>query len=366
MKPGRFSAIISTTLFLLVALCGCPTRPSVGTQPQTSAPNVDSGNVIVEDVHFRHGDNLLRGSLFRPSDNGPHPAVVLVLGSGEQTRAYGGVGLALGEAFASWGFATLSWDKPGVGQSTGDFNAQTLPDRADEVLAAVHFLQERSDIRRDRIGLWGHSQGGMVAPLAAARSADVAFIIEVSGWQGPAWQQDRVRVESQLRADGFSEADIKAGGSFAARRMELIRGTAGFEVLDREQEAVLGRPWFEYVHRCDRVLFESARRAVEFDSGPSWEKVHCPVLVIYGDKDTLSGPPDELIAIIRRGLSKAGNEDVTVRIFPDADHGLCKTRTGGPKEEAGRGKGGSKSKGPDFVPGYVDAMTGWLETRYTK
>jgi pimeloyl-ACP methyl ester carboxylesterase len=206
----------------------------------------------------------------------------------------------------------------------------------------------------------------MVAPLAAARSADVAFIIEVSGWQGPAWQQDRVRVESQLRADGFAEADIMAAGSFAARRMELIRGTTGFEVLDREQEAVRELPWFGYVRRCDRVLFESARRAVEFDSGPCWEKVHCPVLVIYGDKDTLSGPPNELIAIILRGLTKAGNEDVTVNIFPDADHGLCKTRTGGPKEEGERAKGRIEGQPPDFVPRYVETMTGWLDTRFTK
>jgi pimeloyl-ACP methyl ester carboxylesterase len=108
--------------------------------------------VIVEDVHFRHGDDLLAGSLFRPEAPGPHPAVALVLGSGAQDRAYGGTGTALGRHFARHGFACLAWDKPGVGQSTGDYTAQTFRDRADEALAAVHFLRERADVfpRRDR------------------------------------------------------------------------------------------------------------------------------------------------------------------------------------------------------------------------
>ncbi len=82
--------------------------------------------------------------------------------------------------------------------STGDFNAQTFHDRAAETLATVDFLRARDDIRPDRVGLWGHSQGGMVAPLAAAISDKVAFIIEVSGWQGPAWQQDQTRVEAEM------------------------------------------------------------------------------------------------------------------------------------------------------------------------
>ena len=86
-----------------------------------------------------------------------------------------------------------------------------------------------------------------------------------------------------------------------------------------------------YAGRCDRPLFYSARRMVEYDPGPAWEKVRCPVLAIYGEKDT-SLPANESLPIIRRGLDRAGNRDVTIKVFPRADHGLMTSETGGPKE----------------------------------
>ena len=366
MRRRCLPALVTGSLFLLGSLCGCSHRPTLRPQPRSSAPTLGGEGVIVEDVHFRHGDDLLAGSLFRPEAPGPHAAVALVLGSGAQDRAYGGAGAALAQHFARHGFACLAWDKPGVGKSTGDYNTQTFRDRAEEVLAAVHFLRDRADVRRDAVGLWGHSQGGEVVPRAAALSEDVAFVIEVSGWQGPAWQQDPVRVEAELRAEGAPEADVQAATAFARRRMDLIRGTGPFEQLDEAQESVKTRPWFGHVHRCDRALFYAARRIIDYDTGPSWEKVHCPALVIYGDKDTSSGPPDGLVAIIRRGLAKAGNQDVAARIFPNADHSLCKTETGGSKEGADRAERRAGDGGPDFVPGYLDAMTNWLAERFPR
>ncbi|HEV3263336.1 MAG TPA: alpha/beta fold hydrolase [Gemmataceae bacterium] len=317
-----------------------------------------------EEVRFRSGDHVLAGVLYRPEGAGPHPAVALVLGSGSADRTYGGVATALGRHFARAGFACLAWDKPGVGQSTGDYNEQTFQDRAAEALAAIDYLRARPDIVRDRVGLWGHSQGGIVVPLAAALSGKVAFLIEVAGWQGPAWRQDMVRVEAELRADGFPKEDVAKAVAFARKRMDFIRGTGPFEELDREQDAVRGFAWFRAIHRCDRALFCSARRMVSYDSGPSWEKVRCPVLVIFGDKDTSSGPPDVLVAVIRKGLVKSGNRDVTVRIFPGADHSLCRTETGGPKETVQRRRTATKADGPDFVPGYLDTMTAWLAKRF--
>ena len=217
-------------------------------------------------MSFQDGDHSLSGSLYRPQGAGPHPAIVMILGSDRQDRDFGGAGPTLGRHFARAGFACLFWDKPGVGRSTGDFNAQSLRDRAREALAAVRFLGGRNDIRRDRIGLWGHSQGGMVAPLAASLSQEVAFLIEVSGWQGPAWKQDAVRVEAELRADGFPEADIERAVSFARLRMEMILGNRPYEELEDAQNAVKLFPWFRAVHFCDRVRFDSARLSVGEDS----------------------------------------------------------------------------------------------------
>src|SRR5262249_43912389 len=161
----------------------------------------------------------------------------------------------------------------------------------------------------------------------------------------------------------FPEADVRRATAFARMRMGLIRGGGPFEELDKAQEAVQGLPWFAYVQRCDRPLFHAARRVVEHDTGPSWEKVRCPVLAIYGGKDASAGQPEPLVAVIRRGLDKAGNRDVTVKLFRGADHSLCRTEAGGPKKAEERAGAQGKGGGPDFVPGYLEAMTTWLNER---
>jgi hypothetical protein len=146
-------------------------------------------------------------------------------------------------------------------------------------------------------------------------------------------------------------------------RMGLIRGGGEFEGLEKTHAAVEDRAWFAYVGRCDRALFYSARRMVEFDPGPAWEKVRCPVLAIHGEKDT-SLPAEKSLPIIRRGLAKAGNRDVTLKVFPRADHGLITSETGGPKEAKERSKARGPGDGPNFTPGYLDLMTDWLTERF--
>jgi uncharacterized protein len=344
---------------LMSLLCGCCRLPA----GEPDSGQLGAGDVVVENVQFGHGNDRLAGTLYSPNRPGRRPAVALVLGSGAQDRDYGGVGKAVARHFARSGFVCLTWDKPGVGNSTGDFNTQTFPDRADEALAAVRFLGERPEVRSNQIGLWGHSQGGIVAPLAASMSGRVAFVIEVSGWQGPAWRQDAVRVEAELRTVGIAEADLKEATDFANKRMDLIRGTGPFEDLERAQEQVKDRSWFHAVHRCDRVLFYAARRMVDYDSEPSWQKVFCPVLVIYGANDTSSGPPEPLVAVIRRGLKTAKNEDVTVQIFPDADHSLCSAKASDRKRASQRAVAQGIRYDPLFVSDYLDLMTHWLATK---
>jgi pimeloyl-ACP methyl ester carboxylesterase len=191
----------------------------------------------------------------------------------------------------------------------------------------------------------------------------VAFLIEVGGSQVVAWQQDSLRVEAQMQADGHKEEEIREAVDFARMRMRLIRGEGEFEALEKAHAGFEKRPWFNYAGRCTRDLFYSARKMVEFDPGPAWEKVHCPVLAIYGEKDT-SLPSEKNLPIIRRGLEKAGNRDVTIKVFPRADHGLITSETGGPKEAKERSKARKPGDGPDFTPGYLDLMTDWLSERY--
>jgi pimeloyl-ACP methyl ester carboxylesterase len=319
-----------------------------------------------QEVQFTSGGNALAGILVLPAGPGPHPAVVFLNGSDGADRTGRGRWPSVWRHFAQHGFASFSWDRPGVGGSTGDFEAQTFADRAEEALAAVRCLQARSEIRADAVGLWGFSQGGIVAPLAGSRSRDVAFIIEVSGFQEAAWKQDLYRVEAELRADGFAEADISEAVAFASRRMDLLRHAGAFEELEEAQQRVWGRPWFEYVHYCDRKHFESGTRMVGFDPGPCWEQVCCPVLAIYGEKDT-GCSAQEQVAVIRRGLQKSGNRDVTVKVFPRAGHLITVTQTGGRKEAARRrAVAGQHAAEPDFAPGYLETMSGWLKERFMR
>jgi pimeloyl-ACP methyl ester carboxylesterase len=350
--------MIARTLFLMVLSAAAPLEAQTKTCPLPST-------FRIEDIRFRRGENALAGVLVVPEAPGQHPGVAFVAGSGPVDHTHYGVAPHLWKHFAGQGIVCLFWDKPGVGRSTGDFNDQSFPDRAEEALEAVRFLRGRAEVSTTAVGLWGHSQGGIVVPLSASMSPDIAFVIEVGGSQVLAWKQDIFRVESELRADGFAEGDIQEAVAFARKRMSLIRGAGEFEELESAHAAVENKTWFTHVGRCDRKLFYSARKVVEYNPGPTWEKVHCPVLVIYGANDR-SLPPEESLPIIRRGLDKARNPDVTIKVFPRADHGLMVSDTGGPKEARDRTRAKKPADAPAFAPGYLEFMSGWINERFGK
>ena len=127
-----------------------------------------------EEVSFRNGDVTLSGTLLLPLTKGPHAAVVFLHGAGSEGR-HGARFLA--EYLTRYGIAALIYDKRGVGKSTGDWKRSDFSDLAGDAIAGIHFLQQRNEINPKQIGLYGHSQGGMIAPLTASRSKDVAFII---------------------------------------------------------------------------------------------------------------------------------------------------------------------------------------------
>ena len=112
-------------------------------------------------------------------------------------------------------------------------------------------------------------------------------------------------------------------------------------------------PWFRSVKYCDRVRFEAARHNVGSDTTSWWTQVRCPVLVIYGDRDTSTGPPEPVVAIIRRGLDAAENRDGTVRIFRNADHSILRT---GPDRGV---TGGLPPKNNRSTPGPISRPATW-------
>jgi hypothetical protein len=156
------------SLILLAVFCaGCAVPKSGESQRRI---------VHEESIHFASGNLTLAGTLLLPDGTQRHPAVFIFHGSGPQGRD-----LSTARWFAEQGFAALTYDKRGVGESTGDFRAGPFMDLCDDGLAAVEYLKSRRQIDPRRIGVWGLSQGGWLGPLAVSRSADISFVIAVSG-----------------------------------------------------------------------------------------------------------------------------------------------------------------------------------------
>src|ERR1051325_7169668 len=158
-----------------------------------------------EDITFQSGGVTLGGTLRLPLTKGKHPAIFIMQGSGAVDRDGEWF---YADHFTRHGFVTLVYDKRGTGNSGGDYRDESIKDYAEEALAGIHYLQNRSQVNPKRVGLYGRSHGGIVAPLAASLSNDIAFIVNVSGAGVPPYQQVTYQAEAQMRRDGFSETDI--------------------------------------------------------------------------------------------------------------------------------------------------------------
>jgi pimeloyl-ACP methyl ester carboxylesterase len=296
-----------------------------------------------KEMRIQHSDAELAGTLHLPSGDGPFPAVVMLQGSGTTNRDAEGYFLPIRETFLNRGAATLSWDKPGVGESTGDWRTRTLFDRADEAREAISWLSSQSEIDPARVGIWGHSQGGWVGPLATSQSPEVTFLMINSGPAVGPHEQDLYGVEHSLRRNGATEAEIEEALAFMhalhdASNRQLPYEEAVASILEPARGSP-GATYFGELSEQDWQFFlRNAQRP--YDPVPSLERISCPVLAIFGERDPLV-PVEKSVAIFERAMS--GNPDLTIRVFPNADHRI---RTGDPLA---------------FAPGYLDLLGDWLQ-----
>jgi pimeloyl-ACP methyl ester carboxylesterase len=310
-----------------------------------------------EAVRFKNGEVVLAGTLTFPAAEGPHPAVILIHGSGPQPRDHA-VLKWIADYFVLNGLAVLAYDKRGVGESTGSWNDATIEDLAKDALAGLAYLKSRPEIQPEKIGLWGISQGGWISTLAAARSSDVAFIIIVSGAGVSITQQDVDRIELTLRMAGFPESEVQAAVAYQRLFYDALDGKAGWEELEASMERSRQAPWAGYVTRPaskERFVLRApiVRRFFAYDPASDLERVSCPVLALFGGRDIIV-PPDRNIAPMEQGLKRGGNADYTIKVFPTGDHVLQETPTGAMRD------------GPflkELVPGYLETMRAWLEAK---
>lgn len=289
------------------------------------------------EVTFVSGDAKLAGTLITPATAGPHPAIVLLHGSGRLTRHSFG---PYPHFFASLGLSVLIYDKRGTGASTGQFFDRTTmyPDVfTGDALAAIRFLAGRTDIDPKRIGLWGTSEGGMLTTQVAARSKQVAFIINSSGFMVPLWEQVIYNIEAQLRADGLPDNEVSAAISFQHLATDAMRTGEAWEVYAAALAKARETRWYaQYFGQSPGFSsLESLRRqwdyVYRFDPQPALKSVTCPVLGLFGSLDT-STPAVASIQNMRRGLAEAGNRNVTLTLIEGANHPLMEARNGGNAE----------------------------------
>lgn len=299
------------------------------------------------DVTIPFGNIALDGTLHLPDAPGPHPALAMLAGSGPDDRDAWGYFPPIRDAFLGAGLAVLSWDKPGVGTSTGDWQEQTFFDRADEALAALSWLRERADIDAGRVGVWGHSQGGWIAQIVAARDPSLAFAIINSGPGVDAIVQDLYGVEHTLRQSGAGDAEVAEAIAYMERiHAAAVAGMPHATFVTEVMEPARGTPGFEYFGEVDPGLWGFLIRNLTqpYDPSDALERISCPVLAIFGERDSLV-PVDDSVRIFQDALDKAGNEDITIRVFPEADHRI---RAGDPN---------------GFADGYLETMADWLRAR---
>ncbi|MCK0112084.1 alpha/beta hydrolase [Ornithinimicrobium sp. F0845] len=247
------------------------------------------------------------------------PGLVLVDGSGDGDRLdWGGWPEWLAEA----GSVVLRHDKPGCGGSPGHWTQQTLENRAHETLAALRVLRDHPRTAGQPVGLYGISQGGWVALLAAALEPDaVDFVVCHSGPGTTPAEQERDRIATWLRAEGHDDEALAEAMAWVDARFELMRDGTPPEAILAEQQRHADKPWFETTlvpyDSAEAIRFVSGM--IDFDPRQVMPEVRCPVLVLFGADDTLVPAQTSL-----REYAVHLPSDVRhgYAVFPHANHGL--------------------------------------------
>lgn len=293
----------------------------------------------------------LAATLTLPEGQGPFPAVVLITGSGPQDRDESLAGhrpfYILADSLTRRGIAVLRADDRGVGASTGDFAAATSEAFAADALAGVRYLVARSDIRAGAIGLVGHSEGGLVAPLAATRDApearNLGFLVLLAG---PGVPLGEILVEQSrqiLRARGVPAAFVDADANMLGRLIEIVRGEPDREraaaamrsaltdyaaTLPEAARAPLAAQIEQQVQQMNSAWM---RWMLAYDPVPALRALDVPVLALFGARD-LQVPPAQNKPPLEAAILAAGHADSRVVELPGLNHLLQAAATGAPAE----------------------------------
>lgn len=306
---------------------------------------------IEQDVSFfsLDGDFELGGTLTLPEGQGPFPAVILVSGSGSQNRNEEIFGhkpfKVLADHLTRNGIAVLRYDDRGVGGSGGNPISATSADFAEDARAAIIFLKYSMEIDKQKIGIIGHSEGGLIALILASEYDDIAFIVSLAGpgTKGNVILQDQTEHISML--SGLPEETIKQSAEVNSEIYRLIEEyedpetgiskintfTKDFYLLEGEEEEVIDQVIDNIKQTINPASYPWLRFFIMSDPAEYFPEINCPVLALNGEKDCQVMAEKNVNAIVN-GLTNAGNKNVTGKVFPELNHLFQHAETGLPNE----------------------------------
>ena len=277
------------------------------------------------EVRYANGPTPLAAELLLPAGRGPFPAAVLLQGSGasDRTNAWA---RGIADAFVARGVAVLLTDKRGSGASGGDWRTAGFDDLAGDALAGVKFLASREEIRRDSVGLLGLSQGGWVAPLAAARSSQVAWVVNLSGAAVSYAEQTFVEMANTSRQAGLDAAatDEVIRLNRAAGRY-LVSGDWSAYAAARERAlGTAAKPVAAgFPATADAPVWTFLKKVAMFDPLPYWAVLEQPVFVALGELDERDNVPvAESVRRVEFAFRAAGKSNYEVFVVPGVGHAL--------------------------------------------
>jgi dienelactone hydrolase len=300
--------------------------------------------VRTREVMFQNKDVALAGTLLAPATPGRHPAILFLQGSGPEGRW---ANRYLAQKSAEAGVVALIYDKRGVGQSTGDWQKAGFDALAQDAVAGIRFLQSQPEVDGTRLGIYGHSQGGTIAPLVAVEAGDLGFVIASAAGGLPPADVETYSVGNSMGISQMDPAVRADAQSYLSALIDVAYRGKSRTTLDALAEKFKTKSWYFDAPPPDAAYWLISRQIAGFDPASYWRKVRAPVLLLYGAHDERV-PPAASAEAIQSALREGGNHRVSTKIFTNADHTFTVVD---PPHTAGW---------PRHVPNYAEILTDWI------
>ncbi|WP_243346825.1 alpha/beta hydrolase family protein [Parabacteroides sp. FAFU027] len=353
---------------------GLSRKASVSDKPKRPQEPTPPFPYKSENITFTHTTEkfTLAGTFTYPANGKNFPVVVLISGSGPQNRDEEIMGhkpfLVLADYLTRNGIAVLRFDDRGCYDSKGDFSRATTNDFVTDVESAIAYLKTRKEINPKKIGLIGHSEGGIIAPLVASHNKDVSYIVMIAGTGAPGSEILLRQQELIGRVNGAKEEDLNTTKDLNSHIFKMIHDISNTDTLKARIAAYLLQKSKELPEskippgsnindiidiQLKQITNPWMLNFLRYDPAPTLTKVHCPVLAIIGSKD-LQVPADINIPAIEKALKQGGKKKYTVKELPGLNHLLQECKTGSPNEYP--------QIEQTISPTALSLITGWIKS----